>query len=34
MNKTWLAAACGKSYLLLGQWLLFSGCAGLLLWGS
>ena len=29
-----LAGARGKSYLLLGQWLLFSGCAGLLLWGS
>ncbi len=29
-----LAGARGKSYLLLCQWLLFSGCAGLLLWGS
>ena len=29
-----LAGARGKSYLLLGQCLLFSGCAGLLLWGS
>lgn len=28
------ARADGKTFLLLGQWILFFGCAGLMLWGA
>lgn len=28
------ARADSKTFLLLGQWILFFGCAGLMLWGA